>query len=161
MLEEIIEIDITNKDYYKENARNYQEKLLKSHNELSLISLDENIQLFFAGHNALSPFSERYDIKINSLSNTNKPDAIFSLNQIIALLEEIKNNNIHFLFKEELSEAKIAKTIKKELESKNYKLEILELHGYHNLTKQDFNNKVTYFDLLNRNIRNIKKAVNN
>lgn len=160
VLEEIIIIDSSNEDYYRLNALNYKNNLLNAHIAFSNFLESKQTRLFFAGHNALSPFSERYNIEITSLSNTNKPDADFSLNQIIALLEEIKNNEIHFLFKEELSEAKIAKTIQKELGNKNYQLEILELHGYHNLTKEDFNNNITYLDLFNRNIQNIKKAVN-
>lgn len=118
---------------------------------------DHKHNVYFSGHNALEAFQNRYNLNITSLSHTNKPDADLTLNQINDLLKEIQINNITYLFTEELSNNKVANTIKNEVFKKNgTTLILLELHSYHNITLEDFNNNVTYKVLLERNYANLQ-----
>ena len=119
----------------------------------------EDVKIYYAGHNAMRYFEERYQITIIALSNTNKPDADLTSQQITTLLNTIKENQTHYLFTEELKDPKVATTIKNELAKDNYELTLLELHGYQNVTKEDFDNSVSYLQLLERNFKNLKKAL--
>lgn len=156
----LIEIDSDNEEIYRDNAINYYNKINSLHLEMtSYFESLEDIYIFFAGHNAMRYFENRYQINIIALSNTNKPDADLTSQQIYTLLETIKENNVHYLFTEELKEPKVAMAIKTELAKENYTLNLLELHGYHNVSKNDFDNHVTYYDLLKTNFENIKLAL--
>mgnify|MGYP001178158141 CR=1 FL=1 len=158
--DEIIKIDPFNKDFYLENANNYYHKISNVHKDLeNLLSNYDNVKLYFAGHNALKPFEERYNIEIVALSNTSKPDADLTISQIITLVDLIKENNVKYLFIEELKEPKVANKIKEELAKDNYDLTLLVLHGYHNISKDDAKNNTTYYDLLLNNYQNIKMAL--
>lgn len=158
--DEIIKIDPSNKAFYESNATSYLNSINEVHLAMTAyFNSKENISIYFAGHNAMHYFEERYNITITALSNTNKPDADLTSTQITTLLETIKTNQIHYLFTEELKEPKVAITIKNELAKENYELTLLELHGYHNVSKEDFDNNVTYLDLLNSNFENIKLAL--
>jgi len=158
--DEIVKIDPDNKDFYVENATNYYNAINNVHLSMeSYFNSKDNVTIYFAGHNAMKYFEDRYKITIIALNNTNKPDADLTINQITSLLEVIKENSVHFLFTEELKEPKVATTIKNELAEDNYELTLLELHGYHNVTKEDFDNNVSYLQLLERNFNNIKMAL--
>ena len=156
----IAEIDYNNKDYYLLNAKNYSEKILTLHNSfLDFLNKTENKKIYFSGHNALDSFSKLYNIKITALVDSIKPDADITSVQMIRLINEIKENNINYLFTEELSDPKVSQTIKNELKKKNQDVTLLELHGYHNISKEDNKNNITFYDLLSRNVNNLKEAL--
>ena len=162
ILEQIIIIDPSNKELYINNALTYSNKIFNLHLEIeAFLKPISKPTIYLSGHNSMLYFENRYDIKIEALSNTDKPDADITSKQLKILIEEIKLNNITDFFTEELANLKIANTIKTELQRDGISLNLLELHGYHNISKKDFNNNVTYYDLLLRNFNNIKKALGN
>jgi len=155
--DEIIKLDSVNKNYYEENYDAYNKKLKQLDDEiLAYLKEKKDVKLYFSGHNGLESFSNHYKIKVIALSSTNKPDADLSVEQIKNLINEIKNNNVSFLFTEELKEPRVARTIQRELKKDNIDLNLLELHGYHNLSAEDFKNNISYYDILKRNFVNIK-----
>ncbi|MFA5525646.1 MAG: hypothetical protein WC992_02365, partial [Acholeplasmataceae bacterium] len=62
---------------------------------------------------------------------------------------------------EELVEPKAALQIVNELASKDYELNLLVLHGYHNITSKEKEEGARYIDLFSSNINHIKLALNN
>lgn len=102
-------------------------------------------------------FTKRYNIEIISINDTNKPDADLTSYQIVSLIKKLKENNVKYLFYPELSNKSLVNTIKNELKS----IDLLLLHSYHNVSKNEYNNNKTYYDLFKNNITNIKKAVAN
>lgn len=146
---------------FNTNALNYSEQILSVSNGFSndLVSL-EDPQVFFVGHNAMGDFAEHFGLKIVSLIDDIKPDADITPLQLAKLVDAIVASNTNYLFVEELADPIFARTIKDELRIKhNRTVEILELHGYHNVTLEAFKNEVTYLDLLKRNITNLKEAL--
>src|SRR5690554_3624290 len=135
ILEEIVEIDPDNEEFYKENAHKYYDEILDLHHDFEdFIHPDHNnSSIYFAGHNAMGSFAKRYNINIVALSDTSNPDADLTIAQLEALINEIKSNNAKFLFIEELKEPKVAKTIQRQLAGEDYELNLLLLHGYHNI----------------------------
>lgn len=163
MLEHIVLIDPENTSYYEANAATYKDEIYALHLEIyELLAHEPYIDstIYFAGHNAMGAFASRYHIHIESLFSEFKPDDDLTSSEIITFSNLVKSTNTHYLFTEALIEPRAAIAIKESLESKdNYELNILELHTYHNVDRNDWEAKVTYKDLLERNFENIKAAL--
>ncbi|MFA7589135.1 MAG: metal ABC transporter substrate-binding protein [Acholeplasmataceae bacterium] len=166
MIEEIkiaiIEIDPDNADYYLNNALSYSTKIETIHLELS--NFLDNLStptIYFFGHNSMSLFADRYHLNIVSITDHFQPDAELTPKQLEEFINELRMYETHYLFVEELIDTKHFNSIKTELENDNYQLTILELHGYHNISKDQYKKGVSYADLLEQNYENIKQALNN
>jgi len=158
--DKLIALDAENKEYYTENAKAYYDEIYALHEEMDIFSQSiDKKELFFAGHNALDAFASRYHLTIHALTSSYQPDADLTPQQILDLKNAIKEAGVHYLFIEELQEPKIANTIKNSLKEEEYELELLELHGYHNISVEQKEANVCYADLLKQNIINIKKAL--
>jgi zinc transport system substrate-binding protein len=160
ILKEVVKIDPTNAAFYTQNANDYIARIDELDHEMHeyFESVSSNL-IYFAGHNAMDFFSERYHIEIKALTDGFQPDADVTSAQLEQMLNGIKDNQIKFLFVEELKEPKVANTIKNELAKENYEITILELHGYHNVTRTQLNDGLTYFDLMKQNFDNLKMAL--
>jgi zinc transport system substrate-binding protein len=88
-----------------------------------------------------------------------KPDADLTSSELISFTEVVKSSNVHTLFIEELAEPKAALQIKNELAKENYSLTLLELHAYHNVTKEQMEDGIRYIDLFRQNIDSIKSVL--
>ena len=163
ILEQMITLDPSKEDEMRVRAQNYISQINESSNDFTDF-MDEGSGMFlgsilyFAGHNALGSFGQRYGLNIISLFEDFKPDADLTSNELIIFTNLVKNAGTHFLFIEELVEPKAARAIQLELSVK-YQLNLLELHGYHNVSVEDFEQGVSYKDLLDRNITNIKQVL--
>ena len=69
-------------------------------------------------------------------------------------MEKIKADQIPVVYYEELSDPKIAQTLAEETGC-----QILLLHSCHNVSKQEFEDGVTYLDLMKQNIENLKQGL--
>jgi zinc transport system substrate-binding protein len=161
ILEKIIEIDPENASFYTANAHAYIEEIEELHHELSEYLEDyADSTIYFAGHNALGAFAARYDLHIVSLFSDFKPDADLTSAELINFVNQVKSANTNFLFIEELVEPKAANKIKSELAKDNFNLTLLVLHGYHNITKVEMEEGVTYSSLLQMNFDHLKMVLN-
>jgi len=163
ILEKIIEIDPENTEFYTNNALDYIDVIEGLHHQLETFLMDDGIlgsTIYFAGHNALGLFGERYHLNIVSLFPDFKPDADLTSNELISFVEQVKIAGTIYLFIEELAEPKAANQIVRELAKEQYVLNLLELHAYHNLSKTDMEDGVTYAELLERNFTNLQIVLN-
>ncbi len=162
LLPRIKEIDTANSTYFEQKHDEYAATIQESITELrTFLSGVTNPKVFFAGHNALEDFAAEFHFEIHSLSEKYKPDVDFLSPTVVAFIDEIKESNAHFLFIEELAEPRMANLIKAELAKENYAIELLELHGYHNITSDQAKEGVTYAQIFKTNVANIKKALSN
>ena len=154
----IILIDPENEAFYHENMENYIEEIHTLHESFEQTILDrgwDNHTIYFAGHNALGLFAERYHINIVSIYTDFKPEQDTLSSEIIDFMNLIKESNTHYLMIEELIEPLVANKIKESLSKENFELTLLELHAYHNVSNTDFNNEESYATLFKRNIDHI------
>lgn len=158
ILEKVILIDPDHTDFYTENANAYKAQIMEVHELIEeLVESVSEPTIYFAGHNALGAFAERYDLHIVSLFEAFKPDADLSIDEIVSLTNQIREAGASYLFIEELAEPKAAEKIVDELSK--YNITLLELHGYHNITEQEFKDGVSYVDLMNRNLDHLQTAL--
>ena len=98
--------------------------------------------------------AEEFDIKYLSAypgcSHSAEPGAAV----VAALSEKVKNDGIPYVFTIEFSNGKIAKSVIEGTDA-----EILTLHSCHNVSKEDFEEGVTYCSLMMRNAENLRKAL--
>ena len=78
-----------------------------------------------------------------------------SLSTVSFLIDRVKAEHLPGVFYIEFSDERIADTI-----AKATGCETWLLHSCHNVSKADFEAGVTYLELMQRNLHNLKKAVN-
>lgn len=158
----LVLIDPDNAIEFQENKETYKNEIMRLDEEFkTFLAPFGRPKLYFAGHNALEPFKKRYNLDLVSFSDGFQPDADITPLQLLKLKKQILENNIHYLFIEELVDPKAALTLKQDLALQNYSLELLVLHGFHNITLDEYQKGVSYADIFAQNIANIQQALSN
>lgn len=154
-------INEENTQIYELNANNYANNIQTVSDQFtSDIAGVFDPKIFFVGHNAMADFGEYFGIEIISLVEEIKPDADVTPLQLATLIDAVVASDTNYLFVEELAAPLFAATIKNELKNKHGReIEILELHGYHNVSLNDYDNGTTYLDLLTRNLNNLREVL--
>jgi len=70
------------------------------------------------------------------------------------LIDKILDNNSDYVFYLEMSTQRLADKLADATGAKT-----LSLESCHNITKEDFDNNVTYIDLMRRNLENLREAL--
>lgn len=160
IFEEIINIDPDKTDIYQTNKDVLLEKLISlKTNLLAIINKSSNATIYFAGHDSMASLSDEVGLEIVTLIDDIKPNADITSPQITNLVNGIKENNVKYLYIPELDSTRIAETIQRNLISHDIKIEFLELHGFHNITLDQFKNEISILILLQQNNINIEKGL--
>jgi len=147
----LIEKDAENEELYSQNLENYKSELTDIDNEYIIsLSTCKNKEIIYTGHYAFGFLANRYGLKYLSAQGVS-PDSESTVQDFISLVSQIKKNNIGYIFYEELSSPKIAEIIAGETNTK-----MLLLNAAHNLTKDQFEKNVSFFDILENNLENLK-----
>lgn len=153
--DELSAIDKYNADYYADNAKKYIEKLQKLKAEYNdALSIPNKKVLAFGGkfsyYYLIDEFSLKYISAYDDCCSESEP----SVKRIVDIINFIEKNDIKVIYYEELSEPVIARQI-----SNQTGAELLLLHTCHNLSKEDFENGVSYIDLMEQNLKNLKEGI--
>mgnify|MGYP001034623774 CR=1 FL=1 len=154
ILEELIKKDPANAEFYKNNAENYKLKLIQLDEQFknSLSNCKKNI-FISGGHLSFSYFANRYNLKYLSAYGVN-PEAEPTPRELKKIINLIKKHNLKYIFYEELITPRIAETISKETG-----VQLLMLHSAHNISKDDFATGQTFLAIMEKNLMNLKKAL--
>ena len=151
----VSESDPGNSDYYKKNTDEYVEKIsaadMKMHDVLSgakrkIIAVGDRFPFLY--------FVKQYGIDYCAAFSGCSPEYDANPSTIIYITEAVKKNNIPVVFTIELSDGRMADTICEETGAKK-----LVLNSCQNISKSDFNSGLTYADIMNQNIINLKEAL--
>ena len=82
------------------------------------------------------------------------PDAEPTAQDLARLVEQIRKDKVKYVFYEELTSPKIAQTIAGETDAK-----LLLLNAAHNVTKDQLEQGLTFFDILRANLANLKTGL--
>lgn len=105
------------------------------------------------GHLAFGEMLAPYGIKLTSLSGTSH-EGEHSVKKIAALVREMKDKHLPALFTEETLSPRLAQAVAAETG-----VEILYLHPIEHISKSDFENNISYTQLMRRNLENLKRGL--
>jgi len=146
--------DASHKDFYKANADAYNKKLTGMDTTYrTTLAPCKGKEIIYGGHYAFGYLARRYGLKYLAAQGVS-PDAEPTPNDLARLVNQIRKDNIKYVFYEELTSPKIAETIANETNAK-----MLLLNAAHNLTKDQLDKGVTFLDILKTDLDNLKMGL--
>jgi len=150
----LIVSDPANTDYYRKNADEYKARLLRLDEKYRTgLTQCKSRKIVYGGHYAFGYMANRYGL-IYTAAQGFSPDSEPTANDLVSMVEQIKNNNIKYVFYEELASPKIAETLANETGAK-----LLLLNGAHNITKGDLEKNVSFLSIMEENLVNLKTGL--
>lgn len=101
------------------------------------------------GHFTFGYMVEKYGLVYQSAQGIN-PDSEPTAQNIANLIELVRESNVQAVYSEEILDSRVANIIAEETD-----VPVLRLNGAHNITKEDFEQGVTFFDLMEENLDNL------
>ena len=156
MTDVICSVDNDNTDKYKNNSSALISDIEAIDKDIQQI-VDSAVRktLVFGDRFPFRYLTEQYGLDYYAAfpgcSSQTEPSA----STVAFLIDTVKKNNIPVVFYTEFSDMKMAETI---CESTGAKKALL--HSCHNVTKDDFNNGVTYVELMKKNVGALREALN-
>lgn len=155
ILNSFIVKDPANRNVYLKNAGAYAVQLglldKRFHDELSLCRKD---MIIHGGHFAFGYLTRRYHLRYLSAYRGFSPNAEPTPGNMIELIQNLRNHGLNHVFFEELVSPNVAETVARETGAR-----LLMLHGAHNISKKDWDQKVTFLSLMENNLENLKIAL--
>lgn len=154
--QKLSEIDPNNKDFYHKNAQAYSERFAQLDQKFQdLIKSSQRKIIIVADRFPFLYFAHDYGLDYYAAFSGCAEDTEASAKTISFLIEKVKELKINYVIKQEFSALKLANTIASETDS-----EVLTLNACHNLSKEQYQNKVEMIELLENNLETLKKALN-
>lgn len=152
--EALCEKDEANADYYKNNAEAYKNQISELDSEYKAALAEcRTRRIVYGGHYAFGYLAQRYNLQYTAAQGLSH-DAEPSAQDLIALVEQIRKNDIHYVFYEELTSPKTAETIANETNAK-----MLMLNDGANVGKNDIENNVSFISIMRKNLNNLKTGL--
>lgn len=151
ILSALIKKDSKNSSYYISNADILKKELGDLDNNFKIgLSSCRTRTLIYGGHYAFGYLVKKYDLNYFAAQGL-APDSEPTVQDLAILINELKNNDVGYVFYEELLSPKLAQTISEETGA-----QLLSLNAAHNITKEDLTNKVSFIDIMNKNLENLR-----
>ncbi|MCL4378142.1 MAG: zinc ABC transporter substrate-binding protein [Actinobacteria bacterium] len=145
------EKDPVNSHIYEKNTRDYLQQLKDLDDEYKLdLSKCSSKEIIYAGHYAFGYLAKRYGLKYLAAQGVS-PDSEPTAVDLINLVNQIKKDNIKYIFYEELASPKIAQTLSSETGAK-----LLLLNAGHNITREQLRQGVAFISIMKNNLANLK-----
>ena len=110
------------------------------------LSQCRNKTILKAGHRTFEYLTTAYNLEYITTEELS-PNSETSAQDIARLVQAVKKNNAKAIFSEELIEPRIANTIATETG-----VPVLELNGAHNISSEQFKSKISFLDIMNKNL---------
>lgn len=151
----LIEKDPSGKDFYTTNATAYKKLLAEMDNKYrETLATCKSKKIVYGGHYAFGYLTRRYGLQYLPAVKGFAPDTEPLANDLAQLVDQVKRDNIRYIFYEELTSPKVAETLARETAT-----ELLLLNAAHNLTKEDLTRGVSFLSLMETNLANLKTGL--
>lgn len=151
----LIELRPTETEKYRANTETYLAKLQKIDADFrEVVANSVRKELIFADRFPFRYFVDEYGLSYLAAFPGCAEQTEASSNTVATLIEKVREDDAKVIFKIELTSDKLAQAIAKETGVK-----ILELHSAHNISQTDFENGVTYADIMTKNVEVLKEAL--
>lgn len=136
---------------YTKNASELRDKLahLDTRYKRTLSHCRTN-HIVYGGHYAFGYMARRYSLTYTAVQGFS-PDSQPTPQDLIRLVNEIKDNDIQYVFYEELTSPKIAETLASETGA-----ELLLLNTAHNISKEDLTKGVSFVSIMENNLKKLE-----
>lgn len=153
--ERLCETDPGNAHQYTQNCNTYITEINNASDKISdTVSSFKNPFILVADRFPFSYLAEQYNIGYEAAFDGCAVSTDISLKTMSRLTDTIRKRNIKAVYCTELSNCSIANALREELN-----VEVIELHSAHNVTLDDFNNGITYVDILYRNVNALERGL--
>ena len=151
----LCELDAENSEYYRSNASEYVKNLEKIDDDFLEVVKNARVKtLVFAERFPFRYLTEQYGLKYYAAFKGCSSNFEPSLATINFLAQKVKDENLSMVLYTEFSNGSVADAICNMTGSTK-----AELHSCHNVSKEDFNNGVTYLELMERNVEVLREAL--
>lgn len=155
LAEALCKIDEENSETYKSNLEKLVSSLEELDREFTEIKKDAKREKIivadkFPFYHLAKEYGFEYVAAYSGCSQSTEPVA----SVVASLAKTVKDEKIPYVFTIEFSNQKIAKNV---IDGSNAK--ILTLHSCHNVSAKDFEDGITYCDLMKKNAENLRKAL--
>ncbi len=152
----ICSVDSENASFYTQNAEKYKSELVKLDEDFSeMVSKAKRKTVIFGDRFPFRYFAQDYGLECHAAFTGCSHDTEASPATISELIGKVQENEIPIVFHIEFSSKKIAEKISS---ATGAKIELL--HSCHNISKEDFENNVTYLELMKNNYNVLSEALN-
>ncbi len=139
---------------FRENSLRYKQKLRSLDREfVQSLARCPRRDIICGGHAAFGYLAKRYGLRQISLYGLS-PDSEPTPRQLAGVMDFVKKNKIKVIFFETAVSNKLARMIATDVGG-----QILLLNTGHNLTKEQMMSGLTFFDIMEENLRNLKKGL--
>ena len=151
----LCEKDPAHTQFYEKNASDYKTRLRELDNNFGdIVDHGDRDTLVFGGRFAYLYFLEHYKLKYvtayDSCSFENEP----SVRKIADVIRYMRESGTRFIFHEEFADPRVARSIAEQTGA-----ELLLFSTAHNVSKDDFEAGITFVDVMESNMSNLKKAL--
>ncbi|CCI58936.1 putative uncharacterized protein [Staphylococcus equorum subsp. equorum Mu2] len=153
--DELIKKDPKHKKDYEENYKKLDKELKKIDDKMKDVTKDKQGNVVFISHESMGYLSERYGFVQKGVQNMNAEDP--SQKALTEIVNEINDSGAKYILYEDNVSNKVTDTIRKETKAKP-----LKFYNMESLNKeQQQDEDLTYQSLMDKNIKNIDKALSN
>jgi zinc transport system substrate-binding protein len=140
--------------FFNQNLKVYAKELADLDQAFkNTLSRCRSKELIYGGHYAFGYLAGRYGLKYLAAQGVS-PDAEPTAKDLARLVDQIKKDKVKFVFYEELTSPKIAETIASET-----KANMLLLNAGHNITRDQFEQGVSFFSILKTDLENLRTGL--
>lgn len=151
----LMEADPANREVYEANRDSYLEELAKLHGEFLDVVKNEKRNMIIVGDKF--PFrylADEYGLSYRAAFSGCSTDTEPSAKTIAYLIDKVKEDQIPAVYYLELSSHRVSEIISEETGAKP-----LLLHSCHNVTRAQFDGGITYLELQEGNVENLRKGL--
>ena len=152
----ICSADTDNEEYYTNNYISYSQKLAKLDDTArSIVNNAKRNKIIFADRFPIRYFTEEYGIEYQGAFPGCATETEPSPKTLISLIDIVRTGKIPVVFYRELSDKKVAQIVCEDTDAR-----MLQFHSCHSITKDEYSAGVTYIQLMEQNLANLKEALN-
>jgi len=152
--EAFCKIDAQHSDSYKSNSAKYSNELKKLDAELRELSKTSKHKKFITAHAAFGHLAADYNLEQLAIAGIS-PEAEPTPKDLQRLIKLVKQEQVRYIFMETLASPKLTELIAKETGAK-----ILVLDPIEGLDEKGRKAGLTYIKIMQNNITNLRKALN-
>ncbi len=139
---------------YQANLKNFEQELTALDKEFTQgLAHCDNREIVHIGHLAFGPLAKRYGLELFALSGSSH-EGEHSVRRLADLVQHIRRKKIHALFTEDAVSPRLAEAVAAETG-----VDILTLHTIEHVSKNDFNQEVSYVEFMHRNLESLQRGL--